>query len=85
MPRHVHSRVRARASPPTRCTPHRLGRQAIFPFCSAWAWDGGGGIVSLSQHTSPPYHRAPPSLVGAIASYPPSSYPRRAPRATQLS
>eukprot|EP00962_Isochrysis_galbana_P001681 scaffold437_cov122-Isochrysis_galbana.AAC.9 len=37
-------------------------------------------IVSLSQHTSPPYHRAPPSLVGAIASYPPSSHPRRTPR-----
>eukprot|EP00962_Isochrysis_galbana_P006688 scaffold1792_cov124-Isochrysis_galbana.AAC.1 len=32
MPRHVDSRARARASPPTRRTPHRLGRQAIFPF-----------------------------------------------------
>eukprot|EP00962_Isochrysis_galbana_P023976 scaffold7312_cov116-Isochrysis_galbana.AAC.4 len=37
-------------------------------------------LLGLSQHTSPPYHRAPPSLVGAVASYPPSSYPRRAPR-----
>eukprot|EP00962_Isochrysis_galbana_P002700 scaffold744_cov111-Isochrysis_galbana.AAC.5 len=43
MPRHVDSRARARASPPTRRTPHRLGRQANFSFCSAWEWDGGGG------------------------------------------
>eukprot|EP00962_Isochrysis_galbana_P051288 scaffold22672_cov108-Isochrysis_galbana.AAC.1 len=62
MPRHVHSRAHARASPPTRRTPHRLGRQAIFPFCSAWAWDGGGGggTIGGGGLPSPPYAHSKP-------------------------
>eukprot|EP00962_Isochrysis_galbana_P006683 scaffold1790_cov130-Isochrysis_galbana.AAC.6 len=62
MPRHVDSRARARASLPTRCTPHRLGRQAIFPFCSAWAWDGGGGggTIGGGGLPSPPYAHSKP-------------------------
>eukprot|EP00962_Isochrysis_galbana_P058507 scaffold31637_cov107-Isochrysis_galbana.AAC.1 len=62
MPRHVDSRARARASPPTRRTPHRLGRQAIFPFGSAWAWDGGGGggTIGGGALPSPPYAHSKP-------------------------
>eukprot|EP00962_Isochrysis_galbana_P055600 scaffold27372_cov137-Isochrysis_galbana.AAC.2 len=54
MPRHVDSSARASASPPTRRTPHRLGRQAIFPFYSAWAWDGGGGGGTIGGGGLPP-------------------------------